>query len=162
MAFFNYVNQSLARSHPLASPLLSAGRRDAAVWFGPEISCGATCFICDMRPSTGCRGVFAQAVAAGPKRNLGPLSTMGSFFVDRNLGEIGPRPCPPPPPGPRATLPHPAQPSSSSLDLCLYPGRGGERRGGSERPRNGGQYRKSPPLASGSGLLASGLWLWPL
>jgi hypothetical protein len=26
-----------------------------------------------MRPSTGCRGAFAQAVAAGPKRNLGPL-----------------------------------------------------------------------------------------
>jgi hypothetical protein len=42
-----------------------------------------------MLPSTGCRGAFAQAVAAGPKRNLGPLWARFAVLYDRNL-QLGP------------------------------------------------------------------------
>jgi hypothetical protein len=84
----------LARNHPLATSLSALRCSAPGDWmppcgradFGPEISCGATCFI-SMRPSTGCRLAFAQAVAAGPKRNFGPLYlSLGSFCMtdDRN------------------------------------------------------------------------------
>jgi hypothetical protein len=52
-----------------------------APFFGPENFVWR--HVLHMRPSTGCRGSFAQAVAAGPKRNLGPLS--GLVLYDRNL-----------------------------------------------------------------------------
>ena len=67
------LRKSLARNHPLASPLLSAGRRDAAVWTS-RLRSGNFVWrhVLNMCPSASCRLAFAQVVAAGPKRNLGP------------------------------------------------------------------------------------------
>jgi hypothetical protein len=58
----------------MASPLLSAGRRDAAVW-ASRLRSGNFVWrhVLHIRPSTGCLLAFAQVVAAGPKRNFGPL-----------------------------------------------------------------------------------------
>ena len=63
----------MARSHPLASPLLSAGRRDAAVWTS-RLRSGNFVWrhVLNMCPSASCRLAFAQVVAAGSKRNFAP------------------------------------------------------------------------------------------
>jgi hypothetical protein len=89
MAFFNYVHPWPETTHWPRSPLmLSAGRRDAMppfgrADFGPEISCGATCFICAPRPAVG-------ALSHRPKRlaQNAILAHYGLVLNDRNLAAI--------------------------------------------------------------------------
>jgi hypothetical protein len=102
---FNYVNPwPETRNHPLASPLLSAGRRDAAVWTSRLRSGNSvwrhvlrcfvlrtSYFVCALGagcPSTStscrCRLAFAQAqiAAAGALAQKTKFySTMGLLFV---------------------------------------------------------------------------------
>jgi hypothetical protein len=65
MAFFN-IRKSLARNHPLASPLLSAERRDAGAVWTSRLRSGNFVWrhVLHMCPSTSCRLAFAQVVAA--------------------------------------------------------------------------------------------------
>jgi hypothetical protein len=101
--------KSLARNHPLASPLLSAGRWDAAVW-ASRLRSGnfVWCHVLHMCSSTGCRLAFAQVVAAGPKRIFTPLYALLWFFgvsgtsslesqprVDLEVVDLGPCPLSP-------------------------------------------------------------------
>jgi hypothetical protein len=87
MAFFYYgVNPWPETTQWPLRPLLSAGRRDAAVWAsrlrsGNFVWCHALHI--HMYPSTGCRCrlAFAQVVAAGPKRNFTPLFDMRFFGI---------------------------------------------------------------------------------
>jgi hypothetical protein len=49
MAFFNYVNPwPEATNNQLASPLLSAGRRDAAVWSAGDYALALASLICSV------------------------------------------------------------------------------------------------------------------
>ena len=82
----------MARNHPLASPLLSTGRWDAAMW-ASRFRSGNFVWrhVLHVGLSTGCRLPAAQAVAAAAGRCFG--STMGSFCmtgITRYGGQSGP------------------------------------------------------------------------
>jgi hypothetical protein len=77
MAFFYHINPRPETTHwPLRCSVLSAGRRDAAVWASRLRSGNLvwrhTCAL-HMGPSTGCQLAFAQVVAATAVRNFTPL-----------------------------------------------------------------------------------------
>jgi hypothetical protein len=83
---FNYAGPWPETTHwTLASSLLSAGRRGAAVWTS-RLRSGNFVWrhVLHMCPSTGCRLAFAQVVAAAAVRNFTPfrvsLAWSYSFF----------------------------------------------------------------------------------